>query len=465
MSSIWTIRRSATDQKLTGLCGGIARHWGVDPVLVRVGAVLLALSGGIGVVLYAAGWLLIPIDGKNDARIHDLIGEQGRRWPREAWIAIVAVACIAVFAIFGSVTPFGVGPAVILALIWYFGYYKNRRPAAKEANRTQSSVAPAPSVPASPPPSFFTYPGPPTPFTEAADAWRNRIQEAQRAAEPSVYRGIYDQSTPAPAASYRPSAVEEDVREPVGPASTLPPANPLGAESMDYHTFLAAPDPVGLYTETEVTTRTAPSVAKRGASRSARRLRLVSLVVLGLTLSGLALADNQGVDVPVAAYFAATLLVLGLTLVAAAWFGRARGILPVALLVLLATLGTSIGGPVASQQGFGTKAVSYTTVAQLAPGDHHDRGELKVDLSRLPATADATYTASVDMGLLEVKAPKNMNVVVKWQVDSGAIDVAGTDPQFGKDRSGVTPVGTPDPRKKTLTLNLSVDQGYIEVTS
>ena len=37
MSSIWTVRRSASDVKLTGLCGGVAEHWGVDPVLVRVG--------------------------------------------------------------------------------------------------------------------------------------------------------------------------------------------------------------------------------------------------------------------------------------------------------------------------------------------------------------------------------------------------------------------------------------------
>jgi phage shock protein PspC (stress-responsive transcriptional regulator) len=60
MSSIWTIRRSATDVKLTGLCGGVARYWEIDPVLVRVGWALLALSGGIGLVLYLAGWLLIP---------------------------------------------------------------------------------------------------------------------------------------------------------------------------------------------------------------------------------------------------------------------------------------------------------------------------------------------------------------------------------------------------------------------
>ena len=57
MSSIWTIRRSTSDAKLAGLCGGIAKHWGVDPVLVRVAFALLALSAGMGVVLYLAGVL------------------------------------------------------------------------------------------------------------------------------------------------------------------------------------------------------------------------------------------------------------------------------------------------------------------------------------------------------------------------------------------------------------------------
>ena len=130
LSSIWTIRRSATDAKLAGLCGGVARHWGVDPVLVRVGAVLLAFSGGIGIVLYLAGWLLIPVEGRDTSTLDDLprrLGpEHAKKWPKEAWVAVVTVACVLTFAIFGSAMPFGFGPAVVLALIWYFGYYKNR---------------------------------------------------------------------------------------------------------------------------------------------------------------------------------------------------------------------------------------------------------------------------------------------------------------------------------------------------
>ena len=61
MAPPWKLRRSASDSKLTGLCGGVARHWGVDPVLTRVVCVVLALSGGVGLVLYAVGWLLIRV--------------------------------------------------------------------------------------------------------------------------------------------------------------------------------------------------------------------------------------------------------------------------------------------------------------------------------------------------------------------------------------------------------------------
>src|SRR4029453_657885 len=127
MTSIWTIRRSATDVKLTGLCGGVAQAWGIDPVLVRVGWALLALSGGIGLVLYLAGWLLIPVEGSDRALVDDLFGESVRRWPKELWITLVVVASLAMFAIFGWLSPLIIGPAVVIAVIWYFGFYKGRQ--------------------------------------------------------------------------------------------------------------------------------------------------------------------------------------------------------------------------------------------------------------------------------------------------------------------------------------------------
>ena len=94
--------------------------------------------------------------------------------------------------------------------------------------------------------------------------------------------------------------------------------------------------------------------------------------MLGLTLSGLGIADYLGADDPAHVYAAAALLVVGLTLVAATWLGRARGLLPVGVLLpvavlVLSALGPQIARP-ADASGCRATQVGYTTVAELPPG-------------------------------------------------------------------------------------------------
>jgi signal transduction histidine kinase/phage shock protein PspC (stress-responsive transcriptional regulator) len=50
--------RSSTDRMLLGVCGGVAKRYGVDAYVVRLALLLLTLTGGVGVVLYVAGWAL-----------------------------------------------------------------------------------------------------------------------------------------------------------------------------------------------------------------------------------------------------------------------------------------------------------------------------------------------------------------------------------------------------------------------
>jgi len=50
--------RSPTDRVLLGVCGGAARRYGVDTYVVRIALLLLTLTGGLGVVVYLAGWAL-----------------------------------------------------------------------------------------------------------------------------------------------------------------------------------------------------------------------------------------------------------------------------------------------------------------------------------------------------------------------------------------------------------------------
>lgn len=53
--------RSRTDRKIAGVCGGLAEYFNIDPVFVRVIAVLLLLPGGLpGFVPYLVLWVIIP---------------------------------------------------------------------------------------------------------------------------------------------------------------------------------------------------------------------------------------------------------------------------------------------------------------------------------------------------------------------------------------------------------------------
>jgi phage shock protein PspC (stress-responsive transcriptional regulator) len=53
--------RRSRNRLLGGICAGIAEYFGVDPVLLRIGAVVLALfTGGGAVLAYLAAWVLVP---------------------------------------------------------------------------------------------------------------------------------------------------------------------------------------------------------------------------------------------------------------------------------------------------------------------------------------------------------------------------------------------------------------------
>jgi len=53
------LARSETDKRIAGVAGGIARYFGVDPVLIRVAFVVAALMGW-GLLLYLVLWIVLP---------------------------------------------------------------------------------------------------------------------------------------------------------------------------------------------------------------------------------------------------------------------------------------------------------------------------------------------------------------------------------------------------------------------
>jgi phage shock protein C len=51
---------SRTDKKIAGVCGGFAEYLDMDPTLVRLIWVIMALCVGWGVVGYLVAWIVMP---------------------------------------------------------------------------------------------------------------------------------------------------------------------------------------------------------------------------------------------------------------------------------------------------------------------------------------------------------------------------------------------------------------------
>lgn len=62
-----------SDRVLGGVCSGLARRFAIDPLLVRLAFVLLALASGAGIVLYLLLWVLVPEAGE-PPREGDVLG-------------------------------------------------------------------------------------------------------------------------------------------------------------------------------------------------------------------------------------------------------------------------------------------------------------------------------------------------------------------------------------------------------
>lgn len=54
------LRKSATDRKIAGVCGGIAEYFDVDPTAVRLAWVLVSCIGGSGLLAYIIAAIIMP---------------------------------------------------------------------------------------------------------------------------------------------------------------------------------------------------------------------------------------------------------------------------------------------------------------------------------------------------------------------------------------------------------------------
>lgn len=146
------LRRVVVDRRVAGVAGGIARHLDIDPLLVRVGFVVLAFFGGVGLLLYFALWLLVPEDGKDWAVV--------KLDRRSRAVALVVIGFLALVLLVSHGWWGDPGPflflvallAVVLVGTQLTGRDRHAAPPAPPASPAPGETATYPTV--APPPTY-----------------------------------------------------------------------------------------------------------------------------------------------------------------------------------------------------------------------------------------------------------------------------------------------------------------------
>ena len=56
------LSRSRTDRKISGVCGGLAKYFDIDPLIVRVIAVVSIFVTGVSIIAYIVMALVVPLE-------------------------------------------------------------------------------------------------------------------------------------------------------------------------------------------------------------------------------------------------------------------------------------------------------------------------------------------------------------------------------------------------------------------
>jgi signal transduction histidine kinase len=101
---------------VAGVARGLAEHLGLPVWLVRAAFLVLALSGGIGLVLYAAFWAVLPLTPDTDSEV-DLEQVRAVDFARLLALAAVVIGATLLLAAFGVNLVGGAVVPIVVALL------------------------------------------------------------------------------------------------------------------------------------------------------------------------------------------------------------------------------------------------------------------------------------------------------------------------------------------------------------
>jgi phage shock protein PspC (stress-responsive transcriptional regulator) len=391
--------RLPDDGHIAGVCAGLARFLNVDPLLVRIAAFILLISGP-GFFLYLAAWIFVPsADGT-------MLVEQVKPLPEDKHTQVVGIVLIAsaIIVLSGgwwwSPTRHWLVP---LGLIGLGGWRLLRK------DRDDGRPDPTSVVPEPPAPSGTT--------------------EAPTGSAPSTDEDVTD--------------AEADAAD-----TTSVFASPLAGDG-------DGPPPPD-----DAPTAAVPIPPPAHLEPTRRRRRFLGPLVLGALLIWGGAAWLGGVQLQDG--LAIALVILGGGFVLGAFVGGSRALVFPAFVVGAALVFTSIVD-IPWAGGIGDRRWEVDEASDLRGDYEVGIGQGTLDLTELTLGAGRhrEVHASVGIGELRVIVPDDLNLEVTTHVGAGDIDVLGRHDEgvgvdLDRDFDGSS-------RSGTIELDLEVGLGHIEV--
>jgi phage shock protein PspC (stress-responsive transcriptional regulator) len=386
---------------INGVAAGIAAYFHIDPLWVRIAFVVTSYFGGLGVIAYAAGMLLLPDATEEEAAAWPLDDSRTGPWVSKEWylgpgrfIAVLIVGC-AVISLAGL---FGVGGggmllAVILICAGYYFLSDNTR-----LQDLRSSFVGSPGSPGSP-----GAPGAPGATTASP-----------------------------PGAGY----------------AAAPGTRPT--ERSEYWT-------------SEMAARHRERVETRRAERREGRLLRRMTIGLAFLVVGVLIAidrtDSYAIEPHV--FFASALLVMSLGIIVSAWRGRAGALVVLALLLTPMTIGSTAAND-AIDDGTGQERWEPSSAAAMLTSYTHGAGDAVLDLSNVRLSTGEVRDVEVNLGMgrLRILIPEGTGYDIDANVTLGDIEYFGAevDDEDRDESRHTSATGT-----GTLRIDAKVGMGQLDV--
>lgn len=428
-------RRHDGDKKIAGVAAAIGRRYRIDPTLVRVAFVVAAFYGGVGIVLYLLGWLLLPADNDEVSPAEAALG-RGRSTTSTTLTWVLAIALIP-----ATIAFFSNGPSVLLSVAVagaaLFLLHRHRgalgvpgsnpvRPDVAGADPS-STVSPVSTMSTMSTGSAGSAPSVPLPGDGATTA-------PGAPADPSAPTRPIDAVPGAPPfpAGQAAGAQRPTDRLP-GPDRQNPPAwDPLGVAPFAWD----LPEPA----------QPEPPVRPSRRHRSAVTPVTIGLALVTAGVCAVAAMYDSYLNGP--RVVALVLAVVGTGLVVGSFVRGGRGLIPIAIPLAAITWGLA-AVPDANFASMGNREITPLRLADVPQRYEHGAGNIELDLTRmrLSDTDDVRTTIELGFGNMEVVVPRGADVIATCSTKLGNLECLGqnaagpgshvTVTNFGDDGEGV----------------------------